>query len=565
MGFAGKGITCVASQMEDLDFQIGKPGFATVADVMMFLHELALCHEGSRSLSYAGEEQVALADSRHEAQRLVGVELLRFRLKAAYDEEGLQEDAALAKEKKEKKLADLRLEAELEGAATAKDEAAAAKEAKDRERAQKKKKQDIADLRLQAEHEGASEVLAATAAARAAEAHQMEEQRRALALKEAELKRHTEETQRAAAAAAAATRHEREQLDLSLRAVHDQKCDLQRQTAEHKRRSADAQKTLREAGTAAAEMDRVRHDQAAEEQKLQQERDALAQKEADLNRDFVAAGQYEWLDEQGAWNPYLPDINKKILAAATTAAACSFDHGGHTYRVTTRFPMFQTNVKFNTPRHVRLTGGPADEQFMREAPKYWKAGTDATETVLVELDRSNPDMKVAFEEVVALVTRECAIDVLSVHVLQDPAKWKAYNVKKQNLEAKLAGGANERRVVHGGAEASIRSIALMGFVREFNTTSVYGKGTYFARDMSYSANNRYTPPNASGEKFAFLARVLVGEPCVGTQGMNMPDVKPGGALHDSMVNNLADPSIFVLSSGSDEHAYPEFMVKFKFT
>ena len=44
--------------------------------------------------------------------------------------------------------------------------------------------------------------------------------------------------------------------------------------------------------TAAAEMDRVRHDQAAEERKLQQERDALAQKEADLKRDLVAAGQY---------------------------------------------------------------------------------------------------------------------------------------------------------------------------------------------------------------------------------------------------------------------------------
>ena len=27
-------------------------------------------------------------------------------------------------------------------------------------------------------------------------------------------------------------------------------------------------------------------------------------------------------------------------------------------------------------------------------------------------------------------------------------------------------------------------------------------------------------------------------------------------------NRLADPSIFVLSSGSDEHAYPEFMITF---
>ena len=108
------------------------------------------------------------------------------------------------------------------------------------------------------------------------------------------------------------------------------------------------------------------------------------------------------------------------------------------------------------------------------------------------------------------------------------------------------------------------SIARMGFIREFNHTSAYGRGTYFARDMSYSASDRYSPPVLpGGEKFAFLARVLVGEPCLGRNGMAKPDTKPDGTLHDSMVNDLNDPSIFVLSSGSDDHAYPEFMVKFK--
>ena len=83
--------------------------------------------------------------------------------------------------------------------------------------------------------------------------------------------------------------------------------------------------------------------------------------------------------------------------------------------------------------------------------------------------------------------------------------------------------------------------------------------------MSYSAHDRYSPPNDDGEKFAFLARVLVGEPCVGKPEMDMPAVKPdgSGSLHDSMVDKLIDPSIFVLSSGSDEHGYAEFMIKFK--
>jgi hypothetical protein len=271
-------------------------------------------------------------------------------------------------------------------------------------------------------------------------------------------------------------RLEREKLDGELRGVYDQKCKLQRQAAEHQRLTVAMERQQREAGVTAAGQSKVRDEQLAKSQQLQEDRCALAQKEADIKRHMVAAGQYEWLDEHdGAWKPYPPDINKRILTAATAAAECSFDLGEQTYSLTTRFPMFQTNVRHGTRRHVRLTGGPADERFLREPPRYWRAGTASTEAELVELDPANPDMKAAFDDVVALVTRECALNVLGVSVVQDPAKWKAYNLKKAQLEAKLPGGANERRVVHGGSEASIRSIARMGFIREFNTASAHGR------------------------------------------------------------------------------------------
>jgi hypothetical protein len=62
----------------------------------------------------------------------------------------------------------------------------------------------------------------------------------------------------------------------------------------------------------------------------------------------------------------------------------------------------------------------------------------------------------------------------------------------------------------------------------------------------------------------FLARVLAGEPCAGSQGMLKPSPKPNsGELHDCMVDSTHNPSIFVLSAGSDDRAYAEFLVKFK--
>ena len=35
-------------------------------------------------------------------------------------------------------------------------------------------------------------------------------------------------------------------------------------------------------------------------------------------------------------------------------------------------------------------------------------------------------------------------------------------------------------------------------------------------------------------------------------------------MHESMVDNLADPSVYVLSAGSDNQAYPEFLITLRY-
>jgi poly [ADP-ribose] polymerase 10/14/15 len=284
----------------------------------------------------------------------------------------------------------------------------------------------------------------------------------------------------------------------------------------------------------------------------------------DLER---VTGKFEWLDEHGNWNAYSAEISGQIHVAASTGGICEFSVNGQEYALTTCFPMFQTNKKHATHRHVRLTGGSGDEAFLREPPLYWHPGTGSTEHHLLPLDRRNPHMKNAWDEVALKIHASAPnAKVVEVSVLQDPLRWKAYNMKRSNLSAKLAGGANERCLFHGTSEASTATIATQGFLREYNSTALYGNGTYFARDASYSARGRYTPPNSEGEKFMFLARVLVGEPCAGVSGMKKPAPKPGrasGELCESMVDRLQDPTIFILSAGSDDHAYAEFLVKFK--
>jgi poly [ADP-ribose] polymerase 10/14/15 len=199
-----------------------------------------------------------------------------------------------------------------------------------------------------------------------------------------------------------------------------------------------------------------------------------------------------------------------------------------------------------------------------ETPKYWKPGLgDAAQ--VVELDRTNAHMRAAWDDVAARCLRTTSVQILDISVVQDPHKWQAYSLKKHQLAEKLkaSGGANEQRVFHAGPEAAVRNIATQGFRREYNTVSQYGFGNYFARDLQYSVSDRYSKPNEKGEKFVFLARILAGEACQGKKGMNMPSQKPNGELFECMVNDPNSPGIYVLSAGSDEHAYPEFLVKFK--
>eukprot|EP00658_Telonema_sp_P-2_P030328 TRINITY_DN22924_c0_g1_i4.p2 TRINITY_DN22924_c0_g1~~TRINITY_DN22924_c0_g1_i4.p2 ORF type:complete len:111 (-),score=22.42 TRINITY_DN22924_c0_g1_i4:704-1036(-) len=104
------------------------------------------------------------------------------------------------------------------------------------------------------------------------------------------------------------------------------------------------------------------------------------------------------------------------------------------------------------------------------------------------------------------------------------------------------GDANERHLFHGTQESHLESITRHGFLRDFNAKSAYGKGSYFARDASYSIAERYTPPNGFFSCVMLVTKVLLGESCRGRSNMTIPAEKPNGlGLFESMVDDLDKP------------------------
>uniref|UniRef100_A0A667Y0K8 Poly [ADP-ribose] polymerase n=1 Tax=Myripristis murdjan TaxID=586833 RepID=A0A667Y0K8_9TELE len=151
--------------------------------------------------------------------------------------------------------------------------------------------------------------------------------------------------------------------------------------------------------------------------------------------------------------------------------------------------------------------------------------------------------------------------------IQNKYLWQRYAVKKQILDKKYPTNKNELNLYHGTTADICHKINSTGFNRSFcgRNATVYGNGTYFAKESWYSCQDTYSNPDVSGLKYMYRARVLVGKPCKGLQGMKEPSPlsasNPQAGLHDSAVDDLQKPFIYVVFC--DAGAYPEYLISFK--
>uniref|UniRef100_A0A1B8XXK3 Poly [ADP-ribose] polymerase n=1 Tax=Xenopus tropicalis TaxID=8364 RepID=A0A1B8XXK3_XENTR len=193
-------------------------------------------------------------------------------------------------------------------------------------------------------------------------------------------------------------------------------------------------------------------------------------------------------------------------------------------------------------------------------PDYW----DEMETVLYKEVPLDPAGK-EYKQVEALVQRSCAVKILTITRIQNKHLWQNYQIRKQSIDAKNKQWVNEKQLFHGTQELTIKSINQNGFNRSYagmNAAS-FGKGTYFAVDAAYSANDTYSKPGPNGQKYMYLARVLTGLSCLGNKAMISPPSRSASDptdLYDSATNNPAAPNMFVIFN--DVQAYPEYLISF---
>lgn len=152
-------------------------------------------------------------------------------------------------------------------------------------------------------------------------------------------------------------------------------------------------------------------------------------------------------------------------------------------------------------------------------------------------------------------------------------KARNTNIKRERIKKKLEAKRHdqiendqiEKLLFHGTSSDVVDAICKQNFDHRLRGKhgTKYGKGSYFARDASYS--NNYSSLSGEKTRFMFLAFVLTGEYKLGGQDFRRPPLKdpnnPASDLYDSCVDDEYQPTIFVIFN--DEQCYPSYLIKYE--
>ncbi|XP_030070933.1 protein mono-ADP-ribosyltransferase PARP12 isoform X1 [Microcaecilia unicolor] len=292
-----------------------------------------------------------------------------------------------------------------------------------------------------------------------------------------------------------------------------------------------------------------------------------------------------WKDEYNHWIEYgqkndahpgatvcSSDLEKAFLA--DECSTLQFKAGKQDYEL--RFKdMLQKNVHYGTKREIcrrpkfvsvedvekKKTRGPdSSQEGFKSIPPYWDK-TQLTEVgyELVKLSSNSEE----FKKVQALFHRTlptCAIQ--SIQRIQNLALWEVYQWQKEQMKKSSNGkDVDERHLFHGTNEKLVDAICLQNFDWRICGAhgTAYGKGSYFAKDASYSHN--YSSRTDSNSRIMFVARVLVGEFVQGKFSFLRPPPKDcSTSFYNSCVDSEVNPNIFVIFE--KHQIYPEYLIKY---
>ncbi|XP_055958579.1 E3 ubiquitin-protein ligase MIB2-like [Patella vulgata] len=199
-----------------------------------------------------------------------------------------------------------------------------------------------------------------------------------------------------------------------------------------------------------------------------------------------------------------------------------------------------------------------------DTPFYWKSMKSSDRYIRVELTPSTKGASDERERILNLFNKTSGNRrVIKLERIQNIDRWEAYAIKKKSLERSYGVGlANERHLFHGTKPEKVESIISQGLDCRLVQNGLHGDGAYFALESKLS--DGYTEEDDDGNRYIFVAKVLVGKSCLGKRGMKRPtvmDKKRQDTFYDSAVDSDDEPRIFVLFDNSQ--IYVEYLITYR--
>ncbi|XP_016415475.1 uncharacterized protein LOC107745958 [Sinocyclocheilus rhinocerous] len=283
--------------------------------------------------------------------------------------------------------------------------------------------------------------------------------------------------------------------------------------------------------------------------------DALRRQVREKDQTFLFS-QVTWciLGPRGIWQKVPKDVNYKLEKRDVKDGI--EDAQGVKWTVDLQ-KMEATSCDSGQVTTLKRLENPSDLSL----PIYWDNMSQSDLLKVIVLDPSSSEYKTVKMDFKKTVRKT----VLKIERIQNMNLRRLYEGRKKELENRngLIVGAGEKILYHGTSETSCSSIMKSNFNRNFagQNATVYGHGTYFAVNASYSAHPTYAVPAADGTQLMFVARVLTGYYALGQGDMRTPPERVAPDLYDSVVDDTQNPSMFVVFH--DCQAYPDYLITFK--
>jgi hypothetical protein len=208
----------------------------------------------------------------------------------------------------------------------------------------------------------------------------------------------------------------------------------------------------------------------------------------------------------------------------------------------------------------------ADKNDELDTPQEW--GEQQEQCKLVNLPKDHPDF-IRIEN--RMKESMNNVKIYAIERIQNLRLWNHYAFRRQTLQQELSNKPNlqiEMELFHGTRNTIPHEIydGEYGFDSTFCSSGLWGLGTYFASNASYSCEN-YSYKLPDGRRQVFLAQVLTGD-VFDYKDQNEPllrrppkkDEKVSHARYNSVSGNTGSTKVYVIYE--NRLAYPTYLITF---